>query len=183
MLTAAFDESGSHAAAQYVTVACYIADVQQWERFTRCWVQALWDAGVKIHKPPLPGEPSTPFFHMTDWESRWGQFKGWDNEKRVRLFKRLANLIDQHTVLGIGMSVDQVAYADIIAPTMPEDSGYRDPYMWCLQTCMEILYQTKSREGFYGIRVLDPEPFACVVEDGHSVSHRITEYYGRFRRY
>lgn len=181
VLTAVFDESGSHDGARYVTIAGYAATVVGWEKFSVRWVQALRDARVPMHKPPLPGDPPTPFFHMTDWENRQEQFKDWDDKRRVKLFQRLASLIDQYTLLGFGVSVEREGYARIIAPMVPERSGYRDPYMWAMHACMENLYYAKSPAGVLGVHIVDQHPIACVFERGHASGGRIAAYHEQFR--
>src|SRR5207249_3878971 len=87
VLTTAFDESGSHDDARCISIAGYVASVAQWELFTKEWVKALRAEGVPPWPPPKPGEPiPDPFFHMTDFENREKQFKGWSTVRRVRLF-------------------------------------------------------------------------------------------------
>src|SRR5207247_8760647 len=141
--------------------------VERWELFTKRWPPALRRAGVSPWPPPKAGQPpAEPFFHMVDFENRQKQFKGWSQLRRLRLFRRLAGLIDQFTIFGFGISVDRAAYAKIIAPRVPEASGYRDPYMWCMQTCMEALYHAKRGSKGLGLRITDPQPIACMFEQG-----------------
>jgi hypothetical protein len=184
VLTAAFDESGSHQDARFVSIAGYVADVTRWELFVRRWVPALRKHGVPRWPPPKPGESSAdPFFHMTDFENRKKQFTGWTIPRRIRLFRRLADLIDQFTLFGFAVSVDRAAYAKVIAPRMPENTGYRDPYMWCMQACMEALYHGKrgTRGIGFGVSIHDPAPIACVFEGGHVIQGKVLEYYQHFR--
>jgi len=183
VLTAAFDESGSHADSRYIIIAGYVAPVERWELFAKRWVPALRELGVRPWPALRLGHlPPDPFFHMTDYESRQKQFQGWSQLRRIRLFRRLAGLIDQFTVLGFGVSVDRAAYAKIIAPQVPEASGYRDPYMWCMQSCMEALYHAKrGSKGLGSLRIVDPQPIACVFEQGHLVQGKVALFYARFR--
>ncbi len=60
MLVGYYDESGTHANSPAVCVAGLVLD----------------EFGITI-------------FHMTDWEKRSKEFKGWDDEKRIELFQRL----------------------------------------------------------------------------------------------
>ncbi|MDO8716925.1 MAG: hypothetical protein Q7J73_09015 [Dehalococcoidales bacterium] len=70
------DESGTHADSNAAVVAGYVSNNTEWEAFTHQWKQALKGAGIE-------------YFHMTDFESSQGLFKGWKEDKKRPLLNDL----------------------------------------------------------------------------------------------
>src|ERR1039457_4022634 len=80
VLSAYFDDSGTHIGSSNVTVGGFVADVAQWAEFERDWGNMLSDYGLE-------------FFRMADYESRKGAYEPWGNEKRIEFIKRLTRII------------------------------------------------------------------------------------------
>jgi hypothetical protein len=76
MLTAYFDESGTHKDSKVFVIGGYVADDLQWEKFTEMWCKILSDFGLQD-------------FHMTDFENRRKHFKHLSNSERRILISRL----------------------------------------------------------------------------------------------
>jgi hypothetical protein len=103
MLTAYFDESGTHAGAPDLTVAGYVAGDDQWERFNAEWSAAMDDFDI-------------PAFHMTQFEARRGAFRHWPESKRVPRLRRLLGIVNRHARANFAFSAMWSAYRDNLLP-------------------------------------------------------------------
>jgi hypothetical protein len=122
MIRAYSDESGVHD-APILTVAVYGSPDDQWDRFQREWRAILDPEGVRI-------------FHAADFESRWGEFKGWDKQRAVAFQKRLLTTIRLRTQARISVSVNVADFAEIVAPIA---KGVYGAYGFCLFQCLQYL--------------------------------------------
>ncbi len=80
MLSAYFDESGTHDDSKVFVVAGLIAPVEKWERLSESWTKTLRREGLE-------------HFHMVDCCHGVGLFEGWDAIRRRQLFEKLVRLI------------------------------------------------------------------------------------------
>jgi hypothetical protein len=71
-VTAFFDESGHSASSRVVAMGGALAGPKQWAEVRRKWEAALGKFGVNV-------------FHMTDFENRQGEFRGWDEIRKRSL--------------------------------------------------------------------------------------------------
>lgn len=120
MMTAYFDESGTHGASEIITVAGYVASVEQWKKFVEPWAQSLKEVGVD-------------YFHMTDVENMQGQFRGWDKEKQIDFIKKHINIINSYTKFSVASSVVVKDYEELRA----EGKSELSPYAYCFAQCFE----------------------------------------------
>lgn len=116
MLVGYFDESGTHANSPAVCLAGYVATVEKWATFKREWRLVLQDFGIG-------------YFHMTDWEKRSKQFKGWDDEKRIELFQRLVLVLRKTFRRGFSATVNLSDY---------DRERFKSirPYVLCVLQCL-----------------------------------------------
>jgi hypothetical protein len=82
MLSAYFDESGTHQDSPVCVVAGLVASPKQWMRFTPAWQKILDDFDI-------------PEFHMKHFAHSVGPFRGWDQDRRDKLMRRLIPLIQR----------------------------------------------------------------------------------------
>jgi hypothetical protein len=145
MLACYFDAStgpGSDA----LSVAGYVAPVDQWGRFQREWKEWLDEFGV-IH------------FHMTDWESKWGEFRGWTDDKKHRLFQKLVGTLRLRFHLGVSAAVivsDYHAVRPLI--TSPEDREM-SAYTFCAIQCFHRIEVWADKHRYH-------DPIAYILEGG-----------------
>lgn len=71
------------------------------------------------------------FFHMTDYETRRGPYKDWDNEKRLFEIKEALTIIERTVRFGVGVAIEQSVF-DVIGPRL----GVRHPYHLCAHWCL-----------------------------------------------
>ena len=96
VLRAYIDESGvgddSTAAGYVFASAGFLGATDDWERFTKRWVEALLAEGL----------PNPPELHMKLLLHGQGAFKGWDEPRRSRLLGTLITIINETPLLGHG---------------------------------------------------------------------------------
>jgi hypothetical protein len=102
VFTAYFDDSGTHDGSPNTTVGGFLASVDQWQEFERLWNLLLYDYGLE-------------FFHMSDYESRFGVYKNWDNPKRIEFMQRLTGIIRRTLTAAIAATFPSRSYARIEA--------------------------------------------------------------------
>jgi hypothetical protein len=96
MLAAYFDASGTHDGCPVITISGFIAPVGKWKTFQSKWHDIINKAGLL----PNPG-----IFHMTDFESRKGDYKGWSDAKRLFVLKKLITAIASRVEMAVSTSV------------------------------------------------------------------------------
>jgi len=150
MFVAYFDESGTQRGSPVVAVAGFLAPVKQWERFQAEWARVLQQEGLS-------------FFHATDWENRQGQFKGWDNDQRIAVYKKLTGIIQRRITIPVLTAVNTADYAEAKLWEMVQEDFPRNPYGFCALVCMQIIGNWADQVKYNG-------PIAYVFEDG--AAHR-----------
>jgi hypothetical protein len=149
MVTAYIDESGTHAGCPAMTVAGWLAPVQQWNVFEKEWVRCLEEAGISI-------------FHMTDYENRQGDYKDWTEEKRVNVLKALHAICHSPTTIPFSSSIPIDFYKKIRPQYICPDS----PYAFCLSQCLLQIEKWANS-------VNHQEPIAYVFERGSGLGNDI----------
>jgi hypothetical protein len=145
-----FDESGTHG-SPILTLAGYIATVEQWAEFSREWDELL-------------KQEALTHFHMSKFEARRGEFDGWDNERRLRVQKRLLGIIKRRVTLGVFCAVNLAAYEE----TMTEfrRTNFGSPYNFCVKLCLAFV-------SFWAQEYKRKEPIAYVIEHGAGYNKEI----------
>lgn len=127
LMRAYLDESGHSANTGTVVVAGLAGFEYQWEGFDAEWNTALASFGISC-------------FHMKDCESRYGEFRNWDEEtqKRPLLTRLLAAITGRKLIaIGTGVSVD---WFNAIPPEEFEGSTFfEDPYHLALEETLHLL--------------------------------------------
>jgi hypothetical protein len=117
-----FDESGIHAGSPALILAGYAAPTAQWLKFEDRWKTALAEAGVSC-------------FHMSEFESRLSEFRGWSNPKRIAFLSGLIDIINETAVYGLCCAISMEDYREAV----PEDLRQFDPrfaYLLCFHECL-----------------------------------------------
>lgn len=145
MFVAYFDESGTQRGSPVVAVAGFLAPEKQWARLQVEWAKVLQDEKLS-------------YFHMTDWENRQGQFKGWDNDRRIAVYRRLIGIIQRRITIPVFSGVKTKDYAEVKIwerfHNMP-----KSPYAFCSVMCMRLLVNWADAVGHQ-------EPIAYIFESG-----------------
>ena len=96
------DESGTHPESEFVVVAGFVSNASEWEALSEEWMKALTEWGI-------------PMFHMTDFESRKGDFVSWGDEERKERLNRLLELINRYTFSNISFAVQKQSFDEILS--------------------------------------------------------------------
>jgi hypothetical protein len=147
MFSVYFDESGTHKDSNVVVVAGWVSTDIQWQRFSTAWTGVLRAAGL-----------DPPIFHMTDYESRRGQFAGWQQNKRVRVLQKLQGLIRRRTKQAIVAAVIVDAFAK--GRRERKVPSNMSPYGFGVVECIKKVGQWADNAGYTG-------PIAYYFEDGN----------------
>jgi hypothetical protein len=151
VLTAYFDESGTDATSEVMTLAAYASPEERWQRFSAEWSAVLREPRFAV------GE-----FKTADWYGRYNEFRKFRETKRrqdwQRLWAMLTAIIDKRVRFGVSVSVPVRQHAALTVSRVPGGSTLRDAYTWAMHACLEAIEQAPERRG---------ETVACVFDDGH----------------
>lgn len=157
-----FDESGTHEQSKVITLAGFIATAKRWEVFERKWKDALRRANLSA-------------FHMTDFENRQREFSQLDNEARLRLIVKLASIIKDQILYGVGVSMIMADYQEVILPLLTTgDDPKKEPYRFCFQTCLELILQL--------VEIPKTERLAIVLDENRPMHGFIGEAFIEMKR-
>jgi len=156
ILTAYFDESGTHRGAKALSVGGYVSTADHWELFEREWMESLRIYGVD-------------YFHTTDFVASQGEFKKWPRQHQHHRLRRLIDTGNRHSRAAIGVAIPVSLYE-----SLPHEdraacgSIYRVAAMQC---CMEVTRWMKEKHA-------DGE-VAYVFEAGAKGKGIVTEFFTR----
>lgn len=164
MIAAYFDESGSHDQADVLTIAGYVSTAERWCRLASEWEKAL----APYHLDE---------FKMKNFAHPTKEFRDWPEHRRMRLFRRLAGIIDRRTLFGFGVGVMRRSYMDVVAPRCCKgDPLSTDPYLFCIHFALEALGRAQ-RKG-----LVPDEPIAVFFDDGHKHAGAVDGYASMLKR-
>jgi hypothetical protein len=119
-----YGDAGGKRQKTNVAVAGYVATLDQWNKWRSQWKPMLDREGVEcFHR----NEMEPPFY-------REFRKKGWDKKHQVEVLNRLHRIIKATTLKGVGYSVRNKAFSQIMPPKVKRDLG--GPYGWCVQLCI-----------------------------------------------
>jgi hypothetical protein len=149
-----FDESGTHGReSPLVTVAGFLATVEQWAAYERDLSTLMVEYGVKV-------------FHAKDFRGR--NFKNWPRLKRARFNSRFLKLADDHLSCGMSMILPSATYHGIyrsaqFPPTARPDTqiGMCTRFGECLLDIQSILPSPMRRWSALQTRHTTSVKFRC----------------------
>lgn len=133
MLTAFFDDSGTHRKGPFCVLAGYIANADQWKAFSDEW------------DTELRSEPKLAHLKMSQANVKDGPFRGWDTLAIERKVTRLAEIINRHAIGGIAVIVSNEAYRKIAEGYLPSTMDH--PYWLCYSKIVMETLEVYGREG------------------------------------
>jgi hypothetical protein len=110
ILTAYFDESGTHAGSEVVAVAGYLSTPPRWISFEAQWREALAEYGIGL-------------FHMSDFAVRAPPFNTWTEERRRACFMRLVEIINRNVEYSVGTTISTGMFDEVFPPKAKEWCG------------------------------------------------------------
>lgn len=141
-ITAFFDESGHSASTRTVAIGGAMTSPKRWGDLRVRWKTALQRHGVQV-------------FHMTDFETRHGEFEGWDEARRRELLTELFDAIADCPLTIIGAVVVVEDFNQLDADVR---KGMMDPWYLCYHWCFHEAITS-------GLVFVDPKKEGIEIED------------------
>ncbi len=139
MMTAYFDDSGTHAESEIAVAACFVLDVGRWNTFEHVWKGILETSGV-----------SEDGFHMAEFVAHQHPFDSWDKRKRNDAIESLIRVINSAALVGMITAMVKKDYDQCVPGKLREKLGSRH-YTFAVQGCLAYL-----EEWMKGSHVLQP---------------------------
>ena len=97
------DESGFHEGSDAPAMAMggFLSNEERWTKFEALWRKELDDEGGVT-------------FHMSDLESRLGEFAGWTKDRKHSFICRLLPILNAHAGVGIGVGIRAEDYQALV---------------------------------------------------------------------
>jgi len=127
MLSAYFDDSGTHDGSAVVVMGGLIGSEAQWSAFETRWRARLQDP-VEGMRPPLRQ------FHMYDCQHSLDEFEGWTRTESDYLVHQLQTIILEESLVGYAAAVARADWDDLITGVSREVSG--DAEGFCIRNCL-----------------------------------------------
>ena len=164
MFEAYLDESGHPADSSVVTVAAVVSDEQGWHAFEDQWAHTLQQYEIAT-------------FHMTDYESRRGEFSKWGHhERKARNFIADLSVIFTNTLRFA--CVFSVAMEDWHAAMQVKFKDHRlktvGPWLPLFLTCAESMYKTPL--------IPDQQKIAFWFEQNNLLKAPATEHFDKWKK-
>ena len=165
LVTAYFDESGAEDRPVFA-VAAFLSSERKWKRFDEEWRKELRRRRVSI-------------FHMTDFESRWGEFKDkdWSNDDRTAFIAQLAHIIKNTIIIGVGHAVLLQDFRCVFCPDASGEELLRRAYVFLFHSCLDDFVT-------HLVPHLPPwdRRIACICEEREGVEGATVEKFQETRR-
>jgi hypothetical protein len=112
-----FDESGHSSGTEFFSLAAFVSDKLEWEKFDKQWRRALEQSGA-------------PYLHMREFAHFRGPFTGWSEERRRSLLSECVTAINSIKTIAIGAVV---SVEDFNTLDPESQSKLQDPFFFCFQ--------------------------------------------------
>lgn len=150
ILTAYFDESGTHAGSPVTVVGAVMANALQWRRFEQEFRRLKRSHGFEI-------------FHTKKFRKGTGDFKGWSREQKLALLAGLSEITRTKVMEGVVMTIDNEEYDRDFRSGNNKGLRLDSKYGFCFRECLlHLLRDAKRRE-----RASNVPELHLVLEAGH----------------
>jgi hypothetical protein len=127
VITAYFDDSGTHQGSPVVAVGGLIGSEDQWAEFDERWKKLLAE--------PLPGKPSLKQFHSTECRGNHGPFGNYNVAERDRITYLFRQIILETGLFSVASIIDQIAWNELVVGPIRMIIGEAD--VFCSSKCID----------------------------------------------
>jgi hypothetical protein len=168
IITAYFDESGTHAGAPLTAMAGYVADEQQWLQFNARVGDLFAQFGIQK-------------FHLVDLRNTREDFAGWSVDRKIGLIDELQHVANESLEHGIVAFLSEENYQKhYCALDWPPRARRDTKYCLLFRACMAITVDSVLGTQRWAIGE-EPE-LRVVLEDGHRNAGDVQRFYEATRR-
>jgi hypothetical protein len=115
------DVSGTVDQDPFLVMAGYVAPAEQWGKFIDKWTAILQCENISV-------------WHMTDFNAKCGEYRGWSEERCERVYSELSEVITTHVSVGVVTAVEVDAYRKMIVGKELCRRYGANPYQCCVYT-------------------------------------------------
>jgi hypothetical protein len=169
ILTAYFDESGTHRGSPVTIMAGIMATANQWDRFRRELDKIKTKYGFRV-------------FHSKEFKARSGEFRGWPHVKWLSLINDMAELTRRSFMRSVVFELENQDYEENYRGgetprRLRLDSKYGLAFRYCLTALTaEAIRRLGNHKRFPETRL------RVVVEDGHPNAGDVQRIFTELRR-
>jgi hypothetical protein len=149
ILTAYFDESGTHTGAQLSAMAGFVGDARQWRKFEKRAEKLFRRFGVDV-------------FHTIDVRRTDKDFEGWKVDRKIEFLDEFQHIINDTLESGVASFIRDDDYKYYSGLNWPKKTRRDSKYGILFRACLSQIIDT------IGHIPLGTEPrLHIVLEDGH----------------
>ena len=138
ILTAYFDESGTHDGSAATVMGGMMASTKQWEKFDPLFEQAKRKFGFRV-------------FHTRRFKHKTGDFRGWSDDKCLALVAHLAALTERAFMEAVTIAVKNPDYDnEYRTGDIPKKVRVPSKYGLCFQECLLHFLAEADKRKFRG---------------------------------
>jgi hypothetical protein len=126
MLRAYFDDSGSHADSEIVTIGGVMGTPQQWNDFDERWKALLAE--------PLPGKPKLRMFHLSHCNAQEGEFQAYSDAECDAVTHDFRQILIDCGLISTASSIDKRAWDELIVG--PKRDWLGEALDVCVENCL-----------------------------------------------
>jgi Protein of unknown function (DUF3800) len=160
-----FDDSGTDGTNEIAVAACYVSSRDQWDHFNRNWKEILDDEHFD-------------HFHMAHFAAKSDAghkpFCTWDDDKKKRVYRRLASTINIRVRHGFAIAVPKKSF-DTYAPQEFKEQYAGNHYVWAVKSVFGLLEEWRKN-----YRIVSPMQY--VFDRGSLGNSQIQEIWDQSSR-
>ncbi len=115
------DDSGTHGKSNTVVAGAMVSDIDDWPKIEQAWMSVLAEYDVKK-------------FHYADFDSSWGEFKGWSPGQKTEFMIRLIKIVNSQECTAFAYGNYNQVFDEAIR-AFPQENGF-DLYSLCVEMCI-----------------------------------------------